>query len=67
MTSVPQVAPRRNARDGQSDLPLCNYRQLTPPTTTLTPGAREIQRRTRWSAALCNAVAAAWSFGPVEV
>lgn len=65
MTNLTEMALRRNARDGQSDLPLFAYwpPQKTPP---LTLGGREIQRRTNWSVSLCNAVAAAWAFGSVE-
>jgi hypothetical protein len=66
MAYMHHAAPRRNTSDAQTELPLFNYRPRTP-AVTLTPGAREIQKRTRWSASLCNAVAAAWSFGSVEV
>jgi hypothetical protein len=63
---MPHATTRRNTSDAQTDLQLVSYRAPTLPVV-LTPGAREIQRRTRWSASLCNAVAAAWSFGSVEV
>ena len=66
MTYMHHAAPRRNTPDVQPDLALFEYRPPAP-TVTLTPGAREIQKRTSWSASLCNAVAAAWSFGSVEV
>jgi hypothetical protein len=66
MTYMPHAAARRNTPDVQPDLPLFDYRPRTP-AVTLTPGAREIQKRTRWSASLCNAVAAAWSFGSAKV
>ena len=33
----------------------------------MSPGGREIYRRTQWSIPRCNATAAAWAFGQAEV
>lgn len=55
----------RNAHDAGADIHLFTFHPVAA-FETLTPGAREIQKRTRWSAALCRTVAHLAGFAEVE-
>ena len=58
---MPQQGSARNALDGQN---VASRHSLpTPNDAGLTPGGREVFRRTRRHPATCNAIAAAWAFG----
>ena len=61
MKSVHQSAVARNNHPTALLPPVRTFRPAS--NNSLSPGAREIHRRTRWSPSLCNAIASAWSFG----
>lgn len=61
MSKVTEAALRR-----KPDEQVLDRSKSSSPTISMSAGAREIYRRTHWSASLCNAVAVAWSFGQVE-
>lgn len=65
MTFIADTGSPRNTHDQFADLPLFKFRP-TPSPETLTPGAREIYRRTGWSLPLCRTVAHLAGFAEVE-
>lgn len=58
---MPQRGSARNALGGRNIASL--HSLPIPNDAVLTPGGREVFRRTRRHPATCNAIAAAWAFG----